>query len=96
MRVSVMLFMWRPGGANTVGMGDALVIVPGAAAAGPGRRAVGKLPSLPRWHLHPTGRPRSRQPSRVRMGAVVGTGRVDAGRASSTIAKGVIDIEDFF
>jgi hypothetical protein len=24
-----MLFMWRPGGANTVGMGDALVIVPG-------------------------------------------------------------------
>ena len=28
-RVSVMLFMWRPGGANTVGMGDALVVVPG-------------------------------------------------------------------
>jgi hypothetical protein len=47
-----MLFMWRPGGANTVGMGDALVIVPGAAAAGPGRRAVGELPSLPRRHLH--------------------------------------------
>jgi hypothetical protein len=51
-----MLFMWRPGGANTVGMGDALVVVPGAAAAGPGRRAVGELPSLPRRHLHPAGR----------------------------------------
>jgi hypothetical protein len=33
-----MLFMWRPGGANTVRMGGALVIVPGAAAPGPGRR----------------------------------------------------------
>jgi hypothetical protein len=53
-----MLFMWGPGGANPVRMGDALVIVPGAAAAGPGRRTMGELPSLPRRHLHPAGRPR--------------------------------------
>jgi hypothetical protein len=83
-----MLFMWRPGGANTVGMGDALVVVPGAAAAGPGRRAVGELPSLPRRHLHPAGRPRSRQPSRVRMGAALRPVEVEVDRASSTIAKG--------
>lgn len=83
-----MLFMWRPGGANTVGMGDALVIVPGAAAAGPGRRAVGELPSLPRRHLHPAGRPRSRQPSRVQMGAALDRSRSKRTVASSTIAKG--------
>jgi hypothetical protein len=92
-----MLFMWGPGGANTVRMGDALVIVPGAAAAGPGRRTVGELPSLPRRHLHPAGRPRSRQPSRVRLGAVAETGR---GRSGPCVIDnregGVIDIEDFF
>lgn len=83
-----MLFMWRPGGANTVGMGDALVIVPGAAAAGPGRRAMGELPSLLRRHLYPAGRHGQDSQAGSGRGAALRPVEVEADRASSTIAKG--------
>lgn len=92
-----MLFMWGPGGANTVRMGDALVIVPGAAAAGPGRRAVNELPGLPRRHLH-TLLDAHGHDSQARSvwAPSLRPVEVEADRASSTIRKGVIDIEDSF